>query len=82
MFKFKKLPFGLASAPMEFQSLVQLIEQGLADKNVDLASSILMYFDDVIIGAHSFDDLVAKLDLFVSEIKALGLRLAPKKCKI
>ena len=82
LFRFKKLPFGLASAPMEFQSLVQLIEQGLADKNVDLARSILMYFDDVIIGAHSFDDLVAKLDLFVSEIKALGLRLAPKKCKI
>ena len=58
LFRFKKLPFGLSQAPMHFHSIVQLIERGLAERDADLARSILMYFDDCIIGAHNFEDFV------------------------
>ena len=52
------------------------------EKNPQLAKSILMYFDDAILGGTSFEDLMAKLELFISQIEELGLRIGPKKCKI
>lgn len=41
-----------------------------------------MYFDDCIIGAYDFPDLTTKLELFISEIEKLGLRISPKKYRV
>ena len=48
----------------------------------DLARSILLYFDDCIIGATSFADLKKKLGLFLQQITKLWLKVNPAKCEI
>ena len=82
LYQFNRMSFGLAAAPQAFHEVVQMIEAGLVDKNPDLSKSILMYFDDAIVGGTSFEDLMAKLELFISQIEELGLRIGLKKCRI
>ena len=82
LYAFNRMSFGLAAAPQAFHAVVQLIEKGLFEKNPELSKSILMYFDDAILGGTSFEDLIAKLELFITQIEELGLRIGPKKCKI
>ena len=82
LYQFNRMSFGLAAAPQAFHEVVQMIEAGLVDKNPDLSKSILMYFDDAIVGGTSFEDLMAKLELFINQIEELGLRIGPKKCRI
>ena len=82
LFNFKRMSFGLCGAPAAFHQVVQMIERGLLEKDPELSKSILLYFDDIIVGAHNFDDLFAKLNLLIEELRQLGLRIGPRKCKI
>ena len=77
LFAFNCMSFRLAAAPQAFHAVVQLIEKGLFEKNPELLKSILMYFDDAILEGTSFEDLMAKLELFITQIEELGLRIGP-----
>ena len=61
LFKFKVLPFGLNNAPATFQRLMDLFLSGLKWK------TCLVYLDDVIIFAHTFEELLHHLYLNDSE---------------
>ena len=82
LYKFNRMSFGLTSAPQAFHQVVTLIEKQMYTENPDLARSILLYFDDCIIGATSFADLKKKLTLFLKQIADLGLKINPAKCEI
>ena len=77
---FNKMSFGLKGAPQAFHQIVQMIEQAMHDRDPELAKTILLYFDDCLIAAETFEELIAKLDLFLQTIQKIGLKVQPRKC--
>ena len=77
---FNKMSFGLKGAPQAFHQIVQMIEKAMHEKDPDIAKTILLYFDDCLIAAETFEELVAKLDLFLEAIGKIGLKVQPRKC--
>ena len=63
MYQFKRIPFGLTTAPATFQRL--------RDKIVtpDLKQSVFCYLDDIIIVTKNFDDHLNYLNLVLDKIK-------------
>ena len=82
LFRFNRMTFGFCNAPQTFHQVVQLLEKGMFEKNPILAKTILLYFDDAILGGHDFDALLAKIELFLECVEELGLRIQPRKCSI
>ena len=76
------MTFGFCNAPQTFHQVVQMLEKSMLDKDPTMAQTILLYFDDAILGGHSFEELLAKLELFLSTVEELGLKIQPKKCTI
>ena len=72
LYKWKRLPMGLASAPGAFQNLLELIMAGLS-YDVDL-----VYLDDKIIFGRSFEELLNRLDFVHGRFKDAGLKI---KCR-
>ena len=81
LFEWKKMPMGLSNSPMVWNQVVELIKDRLLsiDKSMD---SIMSYFDDTLIPAISFKELLYRLDVFLSVIEEIDLKIAIKKCKI
>ena len=77
---FNKMAFGMKSAPQAFHAIVQMIEEGMTSKDPELAKNILLYFDDALIAAETFEELIAKLTLFMETIQKIGLKVQPRKC--
>ena len=77
---FNKMSFGLKGAPQAFHQIVQMMEQAMHDQDPELAKTILLYFDDCLIAAKTFEELIAKLDLFLQTIAKIGMKLQPRKC--
>jgi hypothetical protein len=75
-FRFKVLSFGLANAPALFQRLMDLVLVGLTWE------TCLVYLDDVIIYARSFDEHVERLAIVFDRLKAANLKLKPSKCHL
>ena len=50
------------------------------DSDPELAKTILLYFDDCLLAAETFDELIAKLELFLATIEKIGLKVQPRKC--
>jgi hypothetical protein len=82
LFKFNRMSFGLAAAPQAFHAVVQLLEKGLVERDPQLGQTILMYFDDAVMGASTFQELLVKLTLFLDEVISLKLKVKPSKCAI
>ena len=82
LFKFNRMSFGLSGAPQAFHEVVQLIEKGLFECDPQLARTILMYFDDAVMGGHTFQEMMDKVVAFLTQVEKLGLRVQPKKCQI
>merc|ERR1711978_832214 len=76
---FNKMAFGLKSAPQAFHEIVQMIEKSMHDSNPELAKTILLYFDDCLLVAETFEELLAKLELFLATIEKIGLKVQPIK---
>ena len=68
LYKLKRLPMGLASAPGAFQNLMKLIMSGLS---YEVA---LVYLDDIIIFGRSFEEHLNHLDLVLGRLKDAGLK--------
>ena len=59
--QFNKMSFGLAGAPQAFHTIVQMIEEGMHKRDPEMAKTILLYFDDCLLAAETFEELATKL---------------------
>jgi hypothetical protein len=69
------MPFGSKNAPSTFQRLMDKILRGLTWKQC------LVYIDDVLVFARSFEEHCQRLDAVLGRIKDAGLKLKPSKCE-
>ena len=71
----------LSNSPMVWNQVVELIKDRLLsiDKSMD---SIMSYFDNTLIPGISFKELLYRLDVFLSVIEEIDLKITIKKCKI
>jgi hypothetical protein len=74
MYEFNVMPFGLCNGPATFQRLMDHLLKGLTWKRC------LVYLDDVIIFARSFEQLLKNLEEVLARIKTANLKLQPEKC--
>ena len=81
LYEFLRMPFGLASAPSEFSQLIYLIEEWIERKD-PLSYLILLYFDDCLCSAPTFDKLLHVIELFFKAIRHFNLKLNFEKCQI
>ena len=75
-FRFKVLSFGLKNAPALFQRLMDLVLAGLTWE------VCLLYLDDVIVMADTFERHLGRLETVVNRLQRAGLKLNPAKCKL
>ena len=73
LFQYKRLPFGIASAPAIFQSQMEKILQGIP--------KAVCYLDDVLITGKDDSELLATLEKVFDRLNQWGLRLKKAKCK-
>lgn len=71
-----RLPFGLNSACATFQRLTELALQGLQ------WTTCLVYIDDVIVHAPSFNVHMHRLIEVLQRLSDAGLKLKPEKCRL
>ncbi len=72
LFKYKRLPFGIASAPAVFQRTMENLLQGL--------NHVTVYLDDILITGVSIDDHLSNVRKVLSRLDAAGVRLHKDKC--
>ena len=75
LYKWKRLPIGLASAPRAFQNLMKLTMAGLS---YEVA---LVYLDDITIFDGSFEEHLSRLDFVLGRPKDAGLKIKGSKCR-
>ena len=73
-YQFLTMPMGLKGAPATFQHLMNLVLRGLH------WSSVLVYLDDIIIFAPSFQEHQQRLREVFDRLREAGLKLKPSKC--
>ena len=75
LYKWKRLPMGLASAPGAFQNLMELVFSGLS---YDVA---MVYLDDIIVFGRNFEEHMERLELVFCRLQKSGLKIKGSKCK-
>ena len=73
LWQYNVMAFGLCNAPATFE---RLMENVLGDLRC------LIYLDDVIVHASTFERELERLRLVLSRLRAANLKLNPKKCKL
>ena len=73
-YEWKVMPFGLTGAPASFTRLMNLVLGGL--------TYCLVYLDDVIVHAPTFEQHLASLTEVFERIRQSGLKLKPSKCHL
>nr|XP_054604616.1 uncharacterized protein LOC129165457 [Nothobranchius furzeri] len=76
LFEFERMPFGLCNAPATFQRLMQQCLSG------QMAESLLVYLDDIIIYSPDFSSHLQHLDGVLQRLWQHGLKLRLDKCKL
>lgn len=71
-FCFKRLPFGITSAPEIFQQLMSTVLKGL--------DGTVFMMDDILVYGPNKEEHDCRLDLVLFTIKASGLKLNRAKC--
>jgi len=74
LYQFNVLPFGLCNAPATFERLMERVLLGLPWQ------VLLIFLDDVIVYAKSFEEVVRRLRLVFERLRSANLKLNPKKC--
>ena len=72
LFRYKRLPFGIASAPGIFQRVMDCLLQDIP--------GVVVYIDDVLVTGPSEEAHVATLDEVLRRMREAGLRLKKEKC--
>lgn len=75
LYEFKVMPFGLCTAPATFQRVMDTVLAGLK------WHTCLVYLDDVVVFARTFDEHLARLKSVLEAIRTSGLTLKPEKCR-
>ena len=65
LYKRKRLPMGLASAPGAFQNLMELIFGGVS------CEAALVYLDDVIVFGRNFEEHFKRLELVFQRLSGI-----------
>ena len=79
LYKFIRMSFGLKSAPAAFHMVVKKIEEVMERTDPEVAESVLLYFDDALIIAESFEELQRKLEVFLNALEEVGMKIQPRK---
>ncbi|KAL9952487.1 hypothetical protein ACROYT_G039751 [Oculina patagonica] len=74
-FQWTVMPFGLTNGPASFTRLMNLALNGLT------WTHCLVYLDDIIIWAPTFEEHIRRLRLVFDRKRAAGLKLKPTKCR-
>lgn len=74
VYQFKRLPFGLASAPEVYQRVMSIVCEGL--------SGVLSYFDDVVVYGSTPEEHWKNLRAVMAKLQDCGLRLNADKCAL
>ena len=73
LYKYKRLPFGIASAPAIFQRTLENLLQNIPNISVDL--------DDILITGKSREEHTHNLEKVLNRLQNAGVRLKLSKCK-
>lgn len=73
LFRYNRLPFGIASAPAIFQRTMEGILQGIPH--------VLVYIDDILVADGSTSEHLETLERVMSRLGQYGVRLKEAKCK-
>ena len=74
LYEYTRLPFGISSAPAQFQKTMDIILQGLP--------KVLCYIDDILVTGKDDNDHYANLENVLKRLKDYGLKLKTKKCAL
>ena len=74
LYQFRVMPFGLCNAGACFERLMECVLAGL---NWQIC---LLYLDDVIVFARSFEEHLKRLEQVISKIQESRLKISPGKC--
>ena len=72
LFRYTRLPFGIASAPFIFQRVMETLLQGIPRVSV--------YLDDILVTGASEQEHLANLAQVVQRLEAAGMQLKRSKC--
>ena len=72
LYRYTRLPFGVASAPAVFQKAMDEILQGLPN--------VICYLDDILVTGASDQEHLKNLEEVLARLKKNGLRLKKSKC--
>ena len=72
LFRYKRLPFGISSAPSIFQKIMESILQGVPHVSV--------YIDDILLTGTTREEHLLTLETVLSRLQQAGLKLKRSKC--
>ena len=72
LYKYTRLPFGVASAPAIFQRTMESVLQGLP--------MVCVYTDDIIVSGKTPEEHLYNLNEVLQRLESAGLRLKQEKC--
>ena len=73
LFRYTRLPFGVASAPAVFQKTMETILQGMPH--------VICYLDDILVTGCTEAEHASNLEEVLSRLQAHGVRLKREKCR-
>ena len=74
LFQYTRLPYGISSAPAQFQRTMESLLQGIP--------STVVYFDDILVTGDTVDELFKNLDQVLERLDNAGARLKKEKCTL
>ena len=72
LYKYKRLPFGVNSAPSIFQRLMENVLQGLP--------RVCVYIDDILITGQTEAEHTRNIEAVLQRLHSVGMRLKKEKC--
>eukprot|EP00731_Ephydatia_muelleri_P015743 Em0009g167a len=72
LYRYKRLPFGVSSAPAIFQQVIDQVTQGL--------QGTACYMDDLLITGHNKEEHLKNLEAVLKRIEEYGFRIRKEKC--
>ena len=73
LYRYRRLPFGIASAPALFQKTKDVILQGM--------NHVICYIDDILITGANLEEHIANLEEVLKRLHEHGVRLRKDKCQ-